>query len=391
MNYRDDRDALRERNAVLEGELAATQEELAHEKARAAGQRNARSKTRARALLRMISALALIGGVPAAIAWGVWALATRLPRTCGLNESITVSGKRFDGPGPVVDVTGYNCTVTIRDSYLKSDVVVRGNQNLKLIVVNSTLEGSEAALDLQGTNADVDLSQRSVLSGKVGIRGKLNTHLKMQDSKILAESAILGRDNFELDATDAEIRGRIVAIDAKNPNLQMRRTTIASEGIAIQTELNANIEAEGSTIQGADSAIVCPLNLDLKLTAGSRVQAQDVAVDAPQNAKVAVHDSTIESDGTALSLRSGNGVVHGGKGARFVAKKTAIHGGGSLTLQLDRALVQGEGTAVLGDNLSVVAKKSQILGATAFFLNHAPRLELDDDTIVRGTRTYPER
>jgi hypothetical protein len=392
MDYRDDRGALRERNETLEAELAAAREELAQEKARAADASDKRRSAQIRRGVLRVAKVAFFGGVVAAIGWSASSLVTRLPRKCGLNEEITVSGKRFDGPGPVIDVTDYNCKLTIRDSHLKSDVVVRGNQNLTLNIVNSTLEGSEAVLDFDTSNADINMSQHSVLLGKVGIRGKINTSLHMKDSKIIADMAIVGRDNFELDAADSEIRGRITAVDAKNPVLHLRRSTLsASEGTAIQTELNTRIEAEQSTIEGGDSAIACPLNLDMKLVGGSRVHGVDVAVAAPQNAKISITDSAIESDGIALSLREGNGDVRAGKGARIMGKKTAIRGGGGLTLGLDRALVQAEDVAISGDNLRLTAKNSQILGATAFALGRMPSLELDDDTVVRGVRAYPVR
>src|SRR5262249_18367833 len=82
--------------------------------------------------------------------------ATSFPAECGVNDELEIVGKTFNGTGTLISGET-NCKITIRDSRLTGDVVVKTTGNATITIQNSTLEGRDAALEL-GTNDKVRIS-----------------------------------------------------------------------------------------------------------------------------------------------------------------------------------------------------------------------------------------
>jgi LSD1 subclass zinc finger protein len=93
-------------------------------------------------------------------------LTTSLPATCGLNQEVNIVGQKFEGPGPLI--TGeINCKVKIKDSTLKSDVVVLAKNLVEVTIENSTLEGKEAAVKLS-MNSKLFGKKQAIIKGQGG-------------------------------------------------------------------------------------------------------------------------------------------------------------------------------------------------------------------------------
>jgi hypothetical protein len=384
MAFRDDREALRERVFTLQSELDAAREELLLGRAK-----GPRARPR-RALVAGLVGVALVG---LGAGWSrlIPAPHDTLPRTCPPNGKLTVSGVSYDGPGPVI-VTGANCSVTITDSRIKSDVVLRAGGDLKLTVRRSTLIGSEVAIDLPSSNAKVDLLEGTVVSGTDGLRGTLDVQLTMQDSKILAShDAIRGKTKFELDAADAEIRGGASGIDADSARLELHRTTVSSEGVAVHVNANARVNADRATIVGGDAALDCPGALQLSLANASRARALKTAIQAGRSADIVVDSSVVEGGELGVSLSDWNGTLTA-RGGRISGTKGGARGGDRLDVRLEDATVESDGVALAARTGRIVATRSLIRGtAAAFVFEKEPALELDGDSALSGPREYPSR
>ncbi len=374
----------------------------------------------------------LVIGLIALVGTAVHGRVMSLPTTCDANDSITISGKTFNGTGPVV-VAGVNCKITIKDSHLKSDVVVKGGQNLELTIVNSTLEGSVAAIDLADVNSKLDISGKSEIKGKEGIRGGLNVEIHVKDSKITGEeNGIVTKQNLKLIGTNVEISGTTAGIDGGNgADIELHQSKVTSPGVAVTGGINLDIDAEATTLDGGDTTVKGGVNLKLKLSKKSQVTSKKgTPVEGDTNLEITMDDSTIDGADTAVHGASNfhltatkksrvhaNGTVletetnpelvlddssvEGGdiglearlnakvkvvKGARIYGNKIAIDAHQNMEIDLQGGTIESKGVAVQATfNSEVRAKKGTIKGGTAAFsFERRPNTFEVADTTITG-------
>jgi hypothetical protein len=361
-----------------------------------------------------------------------------LPATCENNGEMTVTGKTFDGKGPVI-TAGINCKITIKDCHFKSDVVVKGGQNLELKIINSTLEGSDAAIDLEEVNTKIEISEKSEIKGKDGIRAtNHNLEVSIKDSKIVGvDNGIAAKQGFKLKATNVEISGKLSAIEGgDNPELELHQVKLTSAGTAVIANNNLKIDADGSTIDGGEvgvhakynfkgnlkkkSSIVSkkgtavdadsnveitlddssldggeaalhgPSNLHLKVTKKSRVHATGTVVEGESNPEVLVDDGIIEGGDTAITS-SVNGKIKVVKGGRITATKLAIDGKQNLEVDVQGGTIDSPGVAIAASfNTEIRMKKGTIKGGTAAFsFDRKPNvLDLGPEAVVTGAQKF---
>ncbi|MDB4998069.1 MAG: hypothetical protein JWM74_5501 [Myxococcaceae bacterium] len=359
-----------------------------------------------------------------------------LPATCDANEEMTISGKTFDGKGPVI-IAGINCKITIKDSHLKSDIVVKGGQNLELKIINSTLEGSDAAIDLEEVNTKIDISEKSEIKGKDAIRAtNHNLEMTVKDSKIVGvDNGIIAKQGFKMKATNVEISGKVTAVDSgDNPELELHQVKITSAGTAVTANNNLKIEADGSSIDGGEVAVHAkynfkgnlkkkssivskkgiaveadsnveitlddstldggevalrgPSNLHLKVAKKSRVHATGTAVEGDSNPEVTVDDGIIEGGDVAVTSKV-NGKIKVVKGGRITAAKIAIDGKQNLEIDVQGGTIDSPGVAIAGTfNTQVRLKKGTVTGGTAAFaFDRKPNvLDVSPDSVVTGAQ-----
>ena len=156
-------------------------------------------------------------------------LAKSLPATCGLNQEISIVGQKFEGPGPLI--TGeINCKIKIKDSTLKSDVVVLAKNLVEITVENSTLEGKEAAVKL-GMNSKLFGKKKAIFKGEeAAVVAGVNSEITLDDSRIEGgEVGVQGDSNLKLSGTKSNDFGQGVR---RALGSQSRRSTARSSRCA---------------------------------------------------------------------------------------------------------------------------------------------------------------
>jgi DNA-directed RNA polymerase subunit RPC12/RpoP len=315
------------------------------------------------------------------------------PVVCGTNEEITISGKTFEGKGTLI--TGDNCKLTIKDSTLKGDVVVKASGGISdLKIINSKLEGATAAIELDG-NTKVKISGKSeIKSPEVAINGKSNLNLTIEDSKVEGgEVAIKGTSSVDLVATKAQLLGKDAAIVLEgNGEITLKESTLkASEGAAITCGSNAKVTAEGSTVTG-ETAIKGESSLEMKLSKKSALKATGTAIETSSNCELEIEDSTVDSDDTAIHTTS-NCKVKITKGGRVTGKSIGFDGTSNNDFVLQSGTLESGGTAIVGtSNIDIDAKKSTIKGGqNAFLLDSRPSKLAVVETQVLGAQVFDAR
>jgi len=310
----------------------------------------------------------------------------KFPVDCGVNQELSIIGQTFEGPGPLI--TGdINCKLKIKDSKLKSDVVVAAKNLVELTVENSTLEGKEAAVRL-GMNSKVFARKQSILRGEEsGILGGVNTEVTLDDSTVEGgETGIRVDVNGKLNANKAKVQGKEYGIrSSSNLSLEGRDLTLSGERAALESEVNLRLDLRGGALEGGEAGVRTKgPNARLKLSRQARIAAREIAVDAESNLELEMEDAVI--DGAEVGIETGgNPKLDLGPKARIHGGRIALKTGVNLELDMRSASIESEHVALCSPfNVEIRTRESIIrAGVDAFRFQRRPQqLDISSSTVT---------
>ena len=313
-----------------------------------------------------------------------------LPATCHPNETLTISGKTFDGTQPVV-VASVNCHLTIKDSTLTStDVIVRGGVNLELRIVNSKLKSKTHAIELPTTNAKIWISDKSEIRGEeAGILGENNVEIEVKDSSVSG-----GQDGINLGSN-----GKVALIDAKivgkehgirsgvNGKVTSKSSSITADELGVFMESsNGSFDGRATTVTAGDTALLIESNGDVKLTDKSVLKSSkaDGIMTKSTSMKVQLDDSKIDAHDIGVHVSS-NADIRVRKGSQVHGNAAGIRGESNMKISIEGATVDSAGPAIAGSsNADVrVTPGSSVKGTPAFqFISNPSRFDVPDGTFT---------
>jgi LSD1 subclass zinc finger protein len=321
-------------------------------------------------------------------------LTKSLPATCGLNQEIVIVGQKFEGPGPLI--TGeINCKVKIKDSTLKSDVVVLAKNLVEITVENSTLEGKEAAVKL-GMNSKLFGKKKAIFKGQeAAIVAGVNSEITLDDSSVEGgEVAIQGDSNLKLNGTKSKISGKEYGVRS-GVNLEITGKELIVQGsrAAIEGNVNLKLDLRGGLVEGDEAGIrMKGPNAELKLSKAAAIKGREAAVKTESNLELDMEDATIE--GVEIAIDTGvNPKLSLGPKAKVKAKRTALKVGINLELDMRQATIESDSVAICAPfNIEIQARESIIRGGVdAFRFERKPNeLELVG-TNVTGKQRFDAR
>jgi hypothetical protein len=335
------------------------------------------------------TALGLAQGVKTGLSGSV-----EFPVTCGMNQEITIVGRKFEGEGTLI--TGdINCKIKIKDSTLKADVVVLAKNLVEISVENSRLEGKEAAVKL-GMNSKLFASRNTSLKGEEsGVAGGINSEVTLTDSSVDGGETGLKADvNFKLQATNSRISGKEYGIrGSSNFDLEGKQLTVLGNRAAIEGEVNLKARLRGGLIEGGQIGIHTKgPNTKLELSRGARIKAREVALKTGSNLEIDMEDAEIDGGEQGIETDV-NPKLNLGPKARIHGTQLAIKAGVNLELQMRSATLDSESVALCAPfNIEVQARDSTIRGGSdAFRFQRRPnQLELIQ-TNVSGLQLFTAR
>jgi hypothetical protein len=162
----------------------------------------------------------IMGGVGVLIAsmfatFGLGGARSLLPSTpivCGQGDSVELIGVPKENPTGVAVTAGDGCRLLIHGGTIRGKVAVRATGRATVTIKGATLEGSEAAVDADGS-VEVDLTQCEV-RGPVAVRGREQALIvlvmgQVQGTRLAIEAK---------DRTRVEVRGTVLLGEtAKDP------------------------------------------------------------------------------------------------------------------------------------------------------------------------------
>lgn len=306
------------------------------------------------------------------------------PVSCGLNQQLTIVDRTFEGPGPLI--TGnVNCKILIKNSTLKSDVIVLAKNLTGVTIENSTLEASRVAVEME-MNASVVAKAKSRLVGKeAALDSGPNGKLRLEDSTIEGgEVGVMAGLNFELDARNSKLTGSEAAIKgSSNLSVRARDSSLSGKRNGIAAETNLVVELRGGAVDAREAAIATTgYNAKLTLTHGAKLSAKETAIRGGGNLELTMDDARIEAGEVGVAAKN-NAHLDLRNGSRISGKRAAatLEHNARVSLR-DSTLHSSAGTALCGShNAEIEARKSKLEGKTALAFARKPRkLELVETT-----------
>lgn len=311
-----------------------------------------------------------------------------LPVTCRPNETITISGKKYDGKETPI-VAGVNCKITIKDSTLTStEPIVKGGINLELRIVNSKLTSKATALDLSATNAKVWISDKSEVHGdEAGLHGENNVELEVKDSTVSGgQDGLSFGSNAKVSLVSATIKGKEHGIHSTSgAKVTSKGSTITSDEAGVVLESSGgSFDARSTTIKSGDVGLSLEHNADVKLAEKSSIASTkgDAVSCKGSTSKLQIEDTKIEGHEAGLRL-GGNSELRLRKGAQVKGDALGITADYNLKLTVDGATVESAGPAVQGKTGAEVrvTAGSQVKGSPAFtFASNPSRFDVAEGT-----------
>ncbi len=315
------------------------------------------------------------------------------PVTCGLNQSLEIVDQTHEGKGPLI-VGAINCKITIRNSKLKSNVIVEAKNLTEVTLIGSTLEATETAVDME-MNAKLVAKDKSSIKGKeAAIETGSNCSVDLHNSTVEGdEVGIRGGLNFKLKAEGSTVKGREAAVTGgTNLEVQIRDSTISANRIGLEGDGNLTLDMRGGLVQANEAAVRCSkYNGKLKLTHGAKLAAKEVALDGGTNLELTMDGSTIEGGEIGLVGGTNAKLELRGKseisGREFAAKLS-----GNADVQLRNSTLKSAGTALCGAyNAEVEARGATIHGGDALAFARKPRKLQLDDSAVNGKQDFSSK
>ena len=220
------------------------------------------------------------------------------PLVCGINEQLTIDGKTSDAKETLV-IMRANCKLEIRNSKLKGPLILKGEGNNEVTLVNSTLEGTKGVID-GGENFTLHLDHSTVTTKKgTAIVADSNPHVDLtNDSAVVG--AELGMDfgyNPEITVDHSSVEGAEGAIATKG-NLKMKMldsASVKSDAVAIAGGDNPVVTIEGKSKVSGATGITGGFNPDVTVK-DSSVKGKEAAFDFQGNTKLKLRKAKIDGE-----------------------------------------------------------------------------------------------
>lgn len=358
-------------------------------------------------LIPVLIPLAIFVGGP--LVRGVKGTVRPFPATCGLNETLTLSGS-FDGPGPAITSVAHNCKITIKGSKIKAGALFdTSGSNVELTIVDSTIETTGAAVTA-GVNTKIRVNGGSVKSGGAVVDAKHNLEVTLEGTTLESTAgATITAPGIDLRAKDSTVRGKTAALEIDNlAEVKAEATTFEAEGStfvfqtnpkvnltggavisrtdrAIDGALNMELTVSGTKIQGAAGAVAASKgNLKLKASGKASFVATDGdAVEVDTNGKLTFADATVEASRRAI--KAGHNLELTLKpGAQLTGKKGGVLADGNFEIDANGAAIDGgTGAGLEARGAKVLMRGGSLKGDPALrFASRPATLELDGTQVV---------
>lgn len=320
--------------------------------------------------------------------------AQNFPMTCGMNQELSIVGRKFEGTGTLI--TGdINCKIKIKDSTLKGDIVVLAKNLVEVTIENSTLEGKQTAVKLE-MNSKLDAKKQTVLKAEeTGVEAGINAQVSLEDSSIEGgEVGIKADSNFKLRANKSKVSGKEYGIKAENNfELEGKELTLSGGRVALDGEVNLKADLRGGVLEGGEAGIhMSGPNASVKMSRGARISARESALKTSSNLELHMEDALIDGGEIGIETEVNPKLTLGPK-ARIHGKKIAVKAGVNLELDMRSATLESEAVAVCAPfNVEIGARESVIKGGVdAFRFQRKPNeLELTATTVT-GAQQFNAR
>lgn len=338
------------------------------------------------------------------------------PATCGLNETLTLSGD-FNGPGPAITSVGHNCKVTIKKSKIKAASLVDTSAvNFELTITDSTIDTTGPLLRV-GTNTKLHVKGGSLKSdGQVVVTKGHNLEIRLEGATLESRGdTAIKSSSVNLEAKNATVRGKKSALDidghaeidaegttfeAQGPTLVFDAAKIELTGGSVTSKTDRAIKGDngvgltvsGTKVQGATDAVSVTSNFRLEATDKASFLAgtgHGLAV-AGSNGNLTLMDATVDA-GRAAVEGDVNLTIELGPGARLSGKKGGVSSPGNFKLDANGATIDGGAGAGLevrgGAEISML--NGALKGNPALSIPRRPaKLELGG-TQITGASSVP--
>ncbi len=179
-----------------------------------------------------------------------------LPAICANKEELVISDQTFTatGPEPLLRVEA-GCHLTLANSHLEADVILRSSGNAQITISNSVLIGHKLVLDMPH-GGRLLIQNGSQLRGQNGIVSAAGMELRLSGSEIEAdEVAVKLGMSSKVSLEDAKIKGQEVGLlTLFGLTLNSRGGRIESAGDAIVSDFGPHIELRKSAVKGGRRA-----------------------------------------------------------------------------------------------------------------------------------------
>lgn len=286
------------------------------------------------------------------------------PISCGINETVEVSGN-YESAGPIVTSAAVNCKIKIKNAKLKGSTFIKSTtSNLEVTFDNVTLETTEDMFKA-GVNFKAHIHGSTLTAKGVVFDIPSNFELDTDGSTFTSSTGSVVKTgyNFKLQAENAKFRGKKNTFDTKGLDITLKKASevTSSEGIAIKGDSSMKIEADGGKIEGVEGAIVSTSSTTITAK-GLVINAKDKAIVATSSLKLDLTDGAVTSQTEeAIELDSSGDIV------------------------LDNSRLQGVTAAITSKSNTKVkaSKKSRIVATNGygFLTTSNSELYLNDSTL----------
>jgi hypothetical protein len=148
---------------------------------------------------------------------------------CEPNQTLVLDGKTAKLTTTVIEARA-NCQLILRNCRLAGSHAVRGGTNVEIVVENSTLEGSIAAVE-----ADMNVSlrlrdQSRLVGGNSAVRLGHNASVEVHDSALESQATALAAGfNSKLDFRRAKITGQVALDLGANASGTISESTMSGD------------------------------------------------------------------------------------------------------------------------------------------------------------------
>ena len=306
------------------------------------------------------------------------------PLTCKMNKKLVVDGMSVEMKDVAI-IAETNCHLTLKNSRIKATTIIKGEENLDLKIINSTLTATDDMIVVRN-NMVLKIDGGKLKSAKKVVSSNSNAKIEMVNNSNVesADVAFDFGDNPEIIMSKSTIKAENTAIKSKsNPVIKMKAgAEMSSKDVTMILDSNPHIEIESSTIEGNEAAIDAGVNADINLLPGAVISGRIVGMRLNVNSKIEITGAIVKGSKAAIDT-SGNDEIKLWKKAKLQAESVALHLASRSKVHLRDSYIESDDTAIRGDRGCVVyIENSKVTGQKyAFILDRLSTLTLINSQI----------